>query len=286
MLTKLNYEELAEKLKETINWLNDCKIKTVNSRLDEINNYVNLINRAYQEKNLQELIDRIGNELVFYALTEAASFIEIYGAFKRGVKKDHLPKEALKKIISGPFIPTTENSTTNEARNRLFELQLAAQFIDHNIFLKGFDDISFSFKGNDIHVQCKRPFSKTNLLNNIIRADEQLKISFKTENDRGIIALSVDKVMDLDSKFISVPNENSIDKSLLKPVDDFIQQNRLDQLNFINAKVIALLIVTKFVVHIRDIELLTTCFLTHFIFYSSEKYEEQLVNELHKQLIS
>ena len=193
---RITYENQFSALEKATVWLDQIGIKIENTRFSEILELNRLIVEHQKQETLNNLIDEYGNLKLWYALTEASSFIRIHEAFEE--EKSHLHRRAkLKKMLGGPFLPWDEDQKENniESRNTLFELETAAEIKKAGGKIIDFDDVDFIFKKTKFNVQCKRLHSEENIKYNIEKAADQFNRKMrKKANLKGIIALSLDKV--------------------------------------------------------------------------------------------
>ena len=86
--------------------------------------------------------------------------------------RDHASKNA--KVLAGPLLPNDEDKNSNEARNTLFELNVAARLRRAGFIASpGIDaDVECEFDGRKLFVECKRPFRERNVAKQIRKAGE------------------------------------------------------------------------------------------------------------------
>ncbi len=260
---RITYENQFSALKNAEAWLDQIGINTEKTRFSEILKLNRLIVESQTRGSLDELINEYGNLKLWYALTEASSFIKIYEAFKKEKSHTH-PRAKLKKMLGGPFLPWDENQKANniESRNTLFELETAAKIKLAGGKIKGFDDVDFIFKKTKFNVQCKRLHSESNVKYNIEKAAEQFnKKMRKKENLKGIIALSLDKVTGKEEMILNAKSPNNVSPFLAKISNDFMNQYRQIWNSFININILGVLLFVHAIAEIDEepYGLLTTC---------------------------
>lgn len=285
---RITYGDQFSKLEKAEAWLNQIGIKTENTRLSEILDLNRLIVEHQEQETLDILIDEHGNLKLWYALTEASSFIKIYEAFVK--EKSHIHRRAkLKKMLGGPFLPWDENQEKNniESRNTLFELETAAKIKQAGAKVTGFDDVDFIFKKSKFNVQCKKLHSKGNIKHNIEKAADQFTRKMRRkDNLKGIISLSLDKVAGKEELLLKVNSPHEIRPALSKISNDFLNQYRNIWQSFININILGVLLFVHIVASIEEepYNLLTTCrdiafdLIPRKSFYQINDYN--LVNEL------
>ena len=202
---KTTFKELTLGLELTEKWLQQNGVDTAGTRFEIIKGYVNEIALHQEQKRTSEIIDRLGNQLIIASLTDAVPFIDIYNSFK-GLKSEEIPRTSLKRSVLGSLLVKDEDAVTNQARNALFELELAALLQSKGIDIVNFDDISFELEKAIWNIQCKRPMSIKSLGSNIQEAISQSQKFFdKCEPSldcRAIVAISLDKVLGFDKDII------------------------------------------------------------------------------------
>lgn len=260
-LVTVSYSDNLSKLLELKQWLINNTLYTKGSRLECIIERMEKITNYFHSNRMQDLIDEEGNINLWYTLTESSSFIEIY-EMVRHLNINYLPRRAIKNALRGPYLPMDElpGDENVNYRNILFELELASKLYKRKINIIGFEDIQFLFENHHFYVQCKRLFSKKNVLHNIKSAQKQLIRNINTTNDRGIIALSIDKILGLDGMMLKVQNENEIQDKIYSLVNDFIITYNPLWIEDIHPQTVGIILVTKFLTHILDKNLLSSCF--------------------------
>lgn len=266
---ELNYEEINTALSKVSDWLLERGIGVENNRFALVRKYIQQISIANKERKLQELISSLGQEIVIASLTEAMPFINMHKAFSEQKEHQCIPKTNLKKIVEGPFLSANENGadTTNEARNFLFELELAAILKFKGIDILSFDDISFEINQALFNVQCKRPMTKEALERNVDEALQQLKMWFakyesratlRGRDMRGIIALSVDKIFELDQLIVNVPDGESLELYMQKKAENFIRLHGETWRKIIDTRILAVFVYFSCVANVKEKGLLST----------------------------
>lgn len=269
MIDKMSFMEMVKYLNEAEIWFQSKRIDTANTRFATIKHHVELLAiewakyDAGQPHNFRELGNDIENSVY-----EAEPFILIY-RFLNHINNIEFNR-LLKVIVQGPAYSVIEDSDTNVYRNHLFELYLAAKLTEKGMTIKKFEDVVFDFEGFEIAIQCKRPFSVNSVGKLVRAADRQFKVHNRIETDpnvRGIIALSLDKILGLD-KFLSptgeflIPkfhDEPAVIKFILESTDKFYNDYRTAWEHLFNGKVIAIFAFFRFpVVVTSENNMLTT----------------------------
>jgi hypothetical protein len=261
-LNIIEFDIILDQLNETNKWLNDIKINTDKTRFTEIIEHVKLICEHRKKNNLQDLVDKYDNEILWYALLESGAFIDIYESFKN-LKSHQIPRAKLSEILNGPFLPKDEDTQVQNthSRNTLFELQIAAKFSNADIKIIGFDDFDFVLDEHKFNAQCKRIHSIKRIQENVEKAYEQIKQKLKDdEANKAIICISIDKLTEKDGKILKVKREENIAPEMIKITSDFIESYKKYWQNFIDTRLIATLVYFQAAAIIEDTNLLTRCY--------------------------
>lgn len=263
MIPTISYEQILHELKETEQWLNSLNIETAGTRFEMVSKNIETINSEYKKVNINNLRTAMGLDVAYYSLTESHAFISIYKAFKN-LNPNHLPKRKLKLSLAGPFLPREEisGSANVNPRNLLFEIELAARFINSGLVVLGFEDIGFGFEEFKIYVQCKRPHNKKSLKTNIEDAYHQLKFrnDIFQENVKGMIAISADKLFGIDNKILLINREEEIGRQVNARTADFVNSYQSAWQGILSQEVLAILLIFKFMALVKPIDLLTSVY--------------------------
>ena len=260
---RITYEDQLFKLEKAGEWLTTIGIQFENTRFDEVLNLNRQIVEHYNRKLVKELISEYGNLKLWFALTEASSFIEIYEAF-HSQKSHKLPRGKLKMLLQGPYHSWDESASENniEPRNTLFELEAAAKFKKIGVEITGFDDIDFVFRKTKFNVQCKRLHSEKKFQDNIKEAANQFYKRMGTKSNRkGIICLSVDKLTGTEEMILKVKSLSEIDAKIAVLANSIFNKYNPLWHNLLNINILAVLLFVHVVASIEDepSNLLTTC---------------------------
>jgi len=263
MFNTITFDDQFQKLKEAEQWLNGIGVQTQQTRFDEVL-YLNKQIVEHNKNNLlEDLIAEYGNLKLWFALTEASSFIEIHEAFK-GQKSHVTPRRKLKMMLQGPYHSWDEdvNADNIEPRNTLFELEAAAQFKKAGAKITGFDDVDFVFKKVKFNVQCKRIHSEKKMRDNVLEAATQLYKRMRARpNVKGIICLSMDKLTEKEKMILKVGSPDEVSPKLAVLSNSFLAKYRSLWHNHVNTNILAVLLFVHVVATIerQPSDLLTTC---------------------------
>lgn len=261
MFERVTYEEMLLNLIKFAAWLKQLRVNTKSSRLEEVINCITMLVESQKAKKLEQLIAEVAGEYFYYGLSEANAFIYVYNSLK-SLPNDKIPRKLLKEIIQGPFLAKDEVSGGANVNNRnfLFELEMAAKLASRDLEITGFEDVQFAYEHYNFAMQCKRLISSRNIAYNVEKAYGQLKPMLNGRNARGIIALSIEKIIEADKNILVVNDVREIQPRILENSLHFINEYRWSWQNIIHPKVISVWVLTKFLAHIKDINLLTTVY--------------------------
>jgi hypothetical protein len=260
---RVSFQDQLQELEKTGQWLNRIGIKTENTRFDELL----LLNKdivTHEKKNLiEELIQNQDVIKLWFALTEASSFISIYHAFK--TQESHLhPRSKLKMMLKGPYYSWDEDILAGniDPRNTLFELEAASKFKNVGAKITGFDDVDFIFRKTKFNVQCKRLHSEKKVRDNLSEAADQFYKRMKGRPSlKGIICLSIDKLTGREEMILQVNSPNEVRPKLADISTSFMAKYGTLWHSFINTNILAVLIFVHVVAVIKETphSLLTVC---------------------------
>ena len=240
-------------LEKTKKWLQQGRVNIADSRFEQVLTNLELLCTWHDQKRIPELLSNVGNELVIATLKETMPFIQIYEQFNNLKPHQSIPFSKLKKVIGGVFLTKNEDAVTNEARNILFELELAAMLKKRGLKITGFDDVEFQLGDAHCRIQCKRPMTSRAVSRNIDEALKQLQAGFTDESDKnvGIIALSIDKILDVSTRIIKTKNDKSLEKFIEKEMVGFCDRFSEYWARIVDPRVVAVIVVLKYVVEME-----------------------------------
>lgn len=211
----------------TYDWFVKLKIKDVeSSRLPDILKYLKFFNEEFSkfERGEPNILDKYINESGT-AINEAIALNLIREQFSK-LNQHRLPIEELTKCIQGSFHSYDEDpeTSTNQARNTLFELETAAYLLmnGHNV-TEEFEDVNLMIDDNKLSIQCKKPMTIAGIATNFNKAVSQLIKKngiINNPNSYGMIAFSLEKIYNLDSGIVSDETEESNKLKIIRYLED------------------------------------------------------------------
>jgi hypothetical protein len=207
----MRYDELLSQLKATLDFCHSISLADVVER-SRFKKYLARIQRlceiiqTYPPGELPlEIESELKDENLDYvlSLTESIEFIDAVSLLK--TCDVAVIRRKIVTVLGGPVLPNDEDENSNEARNTLFELNLASKLRRAGLNASpGMDaDIECRIGGEHLLIECKRPFWEQNVGRQIKKAARQLKKRLKTvsSESRGIVAVSLSKAMNPGDKF-------------------------------------------------------------------------------------
>lgn len=180
----MRYDELLSQLKETFEFCASLslaeavKASRFNKYQERIQRLCEIIQTYPREQLPQEIETEPNNENLEYVLSLTES-LEFIGAvlFLKTCEKEVLRRK-IATVLRGPVLPNDEDENSNEARNSLFELNLASKLRKTGLDASpGMDaDIECTIGGKHLLIECKRPFKEHNVGKQIKKAGKQLKL--------------------------------------------------------------------------------------------------------------
>ena len=224
----ISYQELADQFEPAIEWLRDLGVTKENRILQHRDN-IRVLADAQANNKMDELRASLGPEKVreiFWSWVESFDFIEVFKYFQGIDPKEFL--RVLKAAVEGPPDAAMESSleNTNAGRNFMFELVVAAKLARAGLQPRlGEPDVAIDFQGYRILLQCKRPFSRGGIHENIIKAGSQLRRDLaKLPNEPpaiGVVAISISKVLNQGDKIFEVNSRDDLQEALATETDEF-----------------------------------------------------------------
>jgi hypothetical protein len=137
-------------------------------------------------------------------MTESIELVETIPALRR--LSVAIPKQLLRRVFAGPADTSREDPTSNEARNAMFELNVAAMAARRGLTPTLRDvhpDVSFEFEGRLVKIECKRILSDSRIIERLKEGTKQLKKSVRSiQSDIGVVAISLSKLANPGDRFL------------------------------------------------------------------------------------
>ena len=260
-----SFDEIVTDAERARLWLDGLQppVRTGETRLQEIEDRSRQLVTDLKQLSPEKVVAQHSTPETFYILGDGFAFGRI--AENLSLLQSHeIPRGTLRDALAGPLVPKDESAETgsNDARNKFAELELAADLMAKGIRVVGFDDVRFSLGGREYHIQCKRPFSARGIDSNVEHAYRQLSKRMEDDQDRGFVALAVDKSLHLDNGFVV---EASTDGLEIEQVIRSLHGRLLEHTHrpwerFIDTRVIGVIFIYKFLVRTRELNVLGTAY--------------------------
>lgn len=216
-----NITSLCNEFLQNYEWMVSVARPSATNRFADIKGRLETIAQNYDSSTNKVTRDFPERE-IFLTSYEAKRFNQAIN-YLRTLNSNHLPVKKIRSMCKGPSyhleeIPAAFNS---EGRDIQFEFILAA-FLKHAGFEieEEFDDIQFSYATNLIRYECKRPASERKIGEKLEGALSQLERKITAqENEYGIIALSIERLDDLNQKFFRGDDISGVFDELIRSKD-------------------------------------------------------------------
>jgi len=225
----MRYDELLSQLKATLEFCGSLSLAAAveGSRFKKYQERLQRLCEIIQTYPAEQLPAEIETELkkenldYVLSLTESIEFISAVSFLK--TCETEVLRRKIATVLDGPVLPNDEDENSNEARNTLFELNLASKLRKAGLDASpGMDaDIECTIDGKHLLIECKRPFREQNVGRQIKKAARQLKSRLKTlsSGSRGIVAVSLSKTMNPGDKFFVYSEESSAKDGLSRKLE-------------------------------------------------------------------
>ncbi len=133
----------------------------------------------------------------------------------------------IRRVLAGPIMPEDENPASNQSRNILFEFVLAATLWGASVPVALAEpDLRCTFSDRTVFIACKRMFSMEKLVRRINEATRQLDRRLRTEPEvsRGVVAISLSKVMNPGKRLETVANQSQARALLATRIETLVMK--------------------------------------------------------------
>lgn len=227
-----NYDELLSKLREAFDLCYAVGLSKVpvTSRFsfyeDRIRRLQELSKRYQSGSMSSEEQTNLQNKISanVFALVEAVEFVNVVPYLRS--QPEEIVRWKLRNVLKGPSLPSMEDQNSNEARNTLFELNLASKFsrAGINTVLGLNSDICCDVEGKSVLVECKRPLSSKSITKNVRDARKALNRHLRSApvGSRGVIAISFSRIINPIDEMLRYIDEESAKHYLADIIDDHV----------------------------------------------------------------
>ena len=241
-----NFSQILIDVQSARDWYASIGISTEGTRLELIEKRVAALLIDLKSEPAEKVVERWGTAETYYVLSDGAAFGRIAGEISK-IGPNLTPKKSLRVLLEGPLNPQDETPGYGSVNRNIFtELELAAYFSEKGISPTGFGDLRFRFNEVNYSLQSKRLLSTSRVQENIQKAYDQLKRDLTTDEDRGLIALAVDKVMGLEGKLYRVEGEIDLTAEVYRLTEEFKKMFGFAWARFIDTRVTGILVILRF----------------------------------------
>ncbi len=204
------------------------KLDTSGTRFSSYCDRINSLDQTRQQGGdaaaLKQFLGAI--ELNAVALTESREIATVI-PFLKSIRSEIAAKK-LGIVLKGPELPADEDTASNEARNTMFELNLAARLHRAGLAvdLSGADaDLRFTCSGVLWFGECKRPYKIETIENNVGEGCRQLgeRLGASRLAARGLLAISVSRPLTTRAAYLEYPSEEELRRTLKERVGHMVR---------------------------------------------------------------
>jgi hypothetical protein len=224
-----SHEEVQNDVELMCRWLESLGFRIDRNRVSEYRTTF----RTIAEHAKSGTLDALANSIDF--AKQADSFHDVSELVfiheQLGGCDSPVFKRALAQAVNGPSPLVTERPQTSDARNKVFELAMAAQFHAAGFapqFIEP-DDAVIVLASAKCRVECKRIQGENSLAENIEKASSQIKhrLNQETSTDiRGLIAIDISKTVNVDGAlYFSVMSADQLNRKINECLREFLKRN-------------------------------------------------------------
>jgi hypothetical protein len=237
-------EQIFQELQGAIAWFESIGISTQETRIQAIGHY---LFDQITGLNPGTTVPEPDHSAI---ISDASGFALIAKEFSR-IPSNLLPRRTLSESLRGQLCPSNEDTQSSDARNKFFELELAAHLSVTGVKLVGFDDVQMEFEGYRYVIECKRPFLDDTFEGNLGKAYSQLGKRLKGPMDRGIAAIAIEKVLTLDDKVHQL--DSSVEANdFAKAHCETLKQRIVAYGTTPDVRIVGVLFVSRFLMHLQE----------------------------------
>jgi hypothetical protein len=254
-------QEFQRDIESMCQWLESLNIGIEQNRVAEYRKTFATIAEHIQNGTVSELEKSIDFPKQADNFHDASELILI----SQQLKEFNSPifKSTLAKAVNGPTSLEAERAKSSDARNRVFELVMAAQFRAASIPLKFVEpaDAIITVDNIKCFVECKRIQTEKALEERVRQASSQIEKRLNQEalaKPRGLIAIDISKTVNTDGTlYFSTPSADYLSRWVDSNLEPFLTRNRTKLTSHLDPRVCGVLLYLRTPAVIEDEELLT-----------------------------
>lgn len=210
------YRQILIELKDATRWLKELGLYYDVTRIGQYERDIATLAEHFENGTLQTLLDKRKYFDLVNSLNEATEIINIHNGLCN-IRDPNL-LERLKRFIHGPFavVEERESGSSYQARDIAFELTMASRYVKANFEVDFGTEADLRIFDNEkmFFIECKRPKSTNSIRSNVHNAFKQLNKRYDGVNSsvltRGIVALSIGKVINPDQKLLYAKSQDTL----------------------------------------------------------------------------
>jgi hypothetical protein len=141
---------------------------------------------------------------ILSTMSESIELVETISALRQN--EAEIPPEILCRAFSGPLDAFHEDCTSNQARNAMFELSMAAmaarQGLKPRLSIAN-PDVSFVFGARRVKLECKRVLSESKIMDRLSEGIKQLAKTIDADaREIGLVAISLSRILNPGDRFL------------------------------------------------------------------------------------
>lgn len=265
-LATRSFVKLNEELDRCLLWLSDVGVDYFHTRIRQYTQDLKELIQVYERHDHNTPIDPDWFAKMVNSINEASRLVTIHNGLKDIIVSADL-KNKLRVFIKGPEFALSENPKTGSQtpRDIAFELSIASVFnlAGFKIDFHNEADLRAILGDEIVYVECKRPRSSHSVRPNVKSAASQLRTRYKSSNGAnrvsGIIALSVDKIINPNEQMLIANDENTMDSRLAQEAHSFVQQFHIHWTKISDQQTIGALIVIQLIAVPENRNIITNC---------------------------
>jgi len=230
---KISYADIQADFEETIAWFGKYAPGAFKRRFALYRRDIAALVEAFNAGKVDELLKSNRIESLTNSVSESIELGMIRKGLASLLGQDEQLARRIRKIIKGPEYAKQEltDTSTNEPRNYAFELMIASYCAaaGYTIDLSDDADLAFEDEGRKVFIECKRPASVKAVGANVSRALSQLTKRYNASAfaglKRGVVALSISKIINREQRLISIETEADLSGQLRSIVRKFVSEH-------------------------------------------------------------
>jgi hypothetical protein len=224
-----SFETKRDDLQTAISWLSEIGVTYFNSRIAKYQRDLEVLLRARSANEIDKLLDDGKFPALVNSLYEATELIAIHKGLSRIITTEELVSR-LRVFTHGPEFAADEKirASSNTPRDLAFELFTASLFAlaEFKVDFTTQADLVAYDGTKTFFVECKRPRQDTSVHSCAKGAASQLRRRYRSHASHvsvyGIIALSIDKIVNPDHFLLVTDDENALDKRMTSETQTFV----------------------------------------------------------------